>query len=117
MPEVKPTLATAAVNANGVVYDVYGLQGTPDPVEHVPCLILSAPRPIAECPTEWMDGRIVWLLVENPNNRNEEYSGWGRGRWVNVKDGGCWLLLDMPHGTPTHIMLPLPAPQEAQDAL
>lgn len=116
MPELKPTLATAAVNANGVVFDVYGLQGTPDPVEHVPCLILPAPRPIAECPEEWKDGRWVWIWIHK-----NSHSSWCSFRW----DDENWFDEDSESidwyvsygGTPTHIMRPPPAPQEDKDAL
>lgn len=114
MPELTPTLATAAVNANGVVFDVYGLQGTPDPVEHVPCLILPAPKPIEQCPEEWKDGRAVWIWIDGgPHNSWSEYR-WTGEHWCDSRGGESISWYTMYGGKPTHIMLPPPAPQEAR---
>lgn len=107
MPDLKPTLATAAVNANGVVFDVYGLKGTPDPVEHVPCLILPAPRPIAEAPK---DGRKLMLYC------GEEIVS---GKWSDFYK--AWIARG-PNSAVYAIVVPAaftamppPSPEEAQD--
>ena len=118
MPELKPTLATALLGADGELLHVFPAMPF-DPAKatqgYVPCLILPAPRPIEQCPEEWKDGRDVWIWI-----KRTESSAWFRFFW----SGDDWLDFDNESidwyvsygGTPTHIMLPPPAPQEAKDA-
>lgn len=115
MPELTPTLATAVVFTNGHV--IASTKGPIVPTESSleDCLILPAYRPIEQCPEEWKDGRAVWIWIGYENDRSD----WFRFRWFR----GCWMDLDCDSieeaygdGNPTHIMLPLPAPQEVPNA-
>ena len=115
MPELTPTLGYAAMYDGGVVIAANMKGELPVSAELVPCLILPAYRFIEQCPEEWKDGRDVWIWI-----KRTESSAWFRFFW----SGDDWLDFDNESidwyvsygGTPTHIMLPPPAPQEAQDA-
>lgn len=115
MPDLKPTLGNAVVFTNG--YIIACTKGpivlTESTIQE--CMILPASRPIEQCPEEWKDGRPVWIWIEH----ELDHSDWHRFRFVE----GEWIDLDCDtiseaygDGTPTHIMLPPPSPQEATDA-
>lgn len=126
MPELKPRTATAVLNKEGfpiwisIEYataliacgnaDEYAttLLSCKD-ADLVPCLILPAPRPIAECPEEWKDGRTVWLYASGSNRWLSAYYDIPGEYWES-DDGG------LDDREVTHIMLPPPSPKEANRA-
>ena len=105
-----PTLATAMVHDGSAVFDVCGLRCDRS-VRHlvrVPCLILPAPTPIAECPPEWMDGRDMWLWSTHEKRWIEaSYGSIARAWWSETEQ--FWY----DESRATHIMLPPPSPEEA----
>lgn len=107
MPSFQPTLATALVR-DGKIVSVIHVGSTHmefDATNTVPCLILPAPVPIAECPPEWKDGRWVWLF-------DKRRKRWIKGWWSELDDPKGWATIPVNIGPLTHITLPLPDPTD-----
>ena len=108
MADLVPTRGNAVVFTNGHV--IACTKGPIVPTESTiqECLILPAPRPIAECPPEWKDGRDMWLWSTYEKRWIEaSYGSIARAWWSETEQ--FWY----DESRATHIMLPPPSPEEA----
>lgn len=98
MPELKPTLATALITADGDFITAHGGANRHIPIHEVPCLVMPAWRPIEEAPK---DGTVIkaWL----PSCRLQVDVKWFDSRWVN-----SWDNEPIPENVPPTLWMPMP---------